>query len=63
MLDASYVYLDIYLPTAEAGQLRIGSEARIVVDAYRSLALSIAYPEIPTFYGQFEASKLICMSY
>jgi len=34
MLDASYVYMDIYLPTAEAGQARIGSEARIVLDAY-----------------------------
>jgi len=34
MLDASYVYMDIYLPTAEAGQVRIGSEARIVLDAY-----------------------------
>ena len=34
MLDASYVYLDIYLPTAEAGRVRIGSEARIVLDAY-----------------------------
>jgi HlyD family secretion protein len=34
MLDASYVYMDIYLPTAEAGRLRIGAEARIVLDAY-----------------------------
>ena len=34
MLDASYVYMDIYLPTAEAGRVRIGSEARIVLDAY-----------------------------
>jgi HlyD family secretion protein len=34
MLDASYVYLDIYLPTAQAGRVRIGSEARIVLDAY-----------------------------
>jgi HlyD family secretion protein len=34
MLDASYVYIDIYLPTAEAGRVRIGSEARIVLDAY-----------------------------
>jgi|SRR5579884_401388 len=36
MLDASYVYIDIYLPTAQAGRLRIGSEARIVLDAYAS---------------------------
>ncbi|WP_414473901.1 HlyD family secretion protein [Microvirga sp. M2] len=34
MLDASYVYMDIYLPTAEAGRVRIGSDARLVLDAY-----------------------------
>jgi HlyD family secretion protein len=34
MLDASYVYMDIYLPTAQAGRVTIGSEARIVLDAY-----------------------------
>jgi HlyD family secretion protein len=34
MLDASYVYMDICLPTAEAGRVRIGSDARIVLDAY-----------------------------
>jgi HlyD family secretion protein len=34
MLDASYVYMDIYLPTSEAGRVRIGSDARIVLDAY-----------------------------
>jgi len=34
MLDASYVYMDIYLPTGQAGRVRIGSEARIVLDAY-----------------------------
>jgi HlyD family secretion protein len=36
MLDASYVYMDIYLPTEQAGRLRIGSDARIVLDAYPS---------------------------
>ena len=36
MLDTSYVYMDIYLPTAEAGRIRLGSEARIVLDAYPS---------------------------
>ena len=36
MLDASYVYMDIYLPTEEAGRVRIGSDARIVLDAYPS---------------------------
>jgi HlyD family secretion protein len=34
MLDTSYVYMDIYLPTAEAGHVALGSEARIVLDAY-----------------------------
>ena len=34
MLDASYVYMDVYLPTQEAGRVRLGSEARIVLDAY-----------------------------
>ncbi|HTW50901.1 MAG TPA: efflux RND transporter periplasmic adaptor subunit [Stellaceae bacterium] len=36
MLDASYVYMDIYLPTAEAGRVRLGSDARIMLDAYPS---------------------------
>jgi len=30
ILDTSYVYMDIYLPTADAGRVRLGSEARIV---------------------------------
>jgi HlyD family secretion protein len=34
MLDASYVYMDIYLPTADAGRVVPGSDARIVLDAY-----------------------------
>ena len=34
MLDTSYVYMDIYLPTSDAGRVRIGSDARIVLDAY-----------------------------
>jgi len=34
MLDAGYVYIDIYLPTQQAGRVRIGSPARIVLDAY-----------------------------
>jgi len=34
MLDASYVYMDIYLPTEQAGRVVIGSDARIVLDAY-----------------------------
>lgn len=34
MLDFSYVYMDIYLPTAEAGKVRVGDDTRIVLDAY-----------------------------
>jgi HlyD family secretion protein len=34
MLDTSYVYMDIYQPTAQAGRVRLGSDARIVLDAY-----------------------------
>jgi HlyD family secretion protein len=33
MLDFSYVYMDVYLPMSEAGHVRIGDEARIVLDA------------------------------
>ena len=34
MLDISDVYMDIYLPTASAGRAKVGSEARIVLDAW-----------------------------
>jgi len=34
MLDFSYVYMDVYLPTQEAGKVKIGADARIVLDAY-----------------------------
>jgi HlyD family secretion protein len=34
MLDVGYVYMDIYLPTLTAGQVKVGSDARIVLDAY-----------------------------
>jgi HlyD family secretion protein len=34
MLDLSYVYMDIYLPTAEAGKVKVGADARILLDAY-----------------------------
>jgi HlyD family secretion protein len=39
MLDLTYVYMDIYLPTAEVGKARIGNEARIVLDARPDLAI------------------------
>jgi len=34
MLDTSYVYMDIYLPTLEAGRVKVGADARILLDAY-----------------------------
>jgi len=39
MLDTSDVYMDIYLPTLEAGKVRYGADARIVVDAYPKIAI------------------------
>ncbi|SDA98661.1 HlyD family secretion protein [Mesorhizobium qingshengii] len=33
MIDTGYVYMDIFLPTAEAGRTTVGSAARIVLDA------------------------------
>ena len=39
MIDVASVYMDIYLPTVEAGRARIGSEARIVLDAYPDVAI------------------------
>lgn len=34
MLDISYVYMDIYLPALEAGKVKVGADARILLDAY-----------------------------
>ncbi len=34
ILDTNYVYMDIYLSTLDAGRVRLGSDARIVLDAY-----------------------------
>jgi HlyD family secretion protein len=39
MLDLAYVYMDIYLPTAEAGKAKIDDDARIVLDARPDLAI------------------------
>ena len=39
MLDIGYVYMDIYLPTDEAGKVKIGADARIVLDAVPNLAI------------------------
>ena len=34
ILDIGYVYMDIYLPPVEAGRVKIGTDARILLDAY-----------------------------
>jgi HlyD family secretion protein len=39
MLDTSYVYMDIYLPTQEAGKVKFGVDARIVLDALPNIAI------------------------
>src|ERR1700722_2791921 len=39
MLDISYVYMDVYLPTEAAGKVKIGSDARIVLDAMPKLSI------------------------
>jgi HlyD family secretion protein len=45
MLDISYVYMDIYLPTAEADRIKIGNDARIVLDAFhdRPIPAKVSY--------------------
>jgi HlyD family secretion protein len=39
MLDVSYVYMDVYLPTREAGRVKIGADARIALDAVPNVAI------------------------
>ena len=38
MLDISYVYMDIYLPAPEYGKIKVGTEGRILLDAYPNSA-------------------------
>jgi HlyD family secretion protein len=37
MLEMSYVYMDIFLPTTEAGRIALGADARVVLDAQPGL--------------------------
>jgi HlyD family secretion protein len=39
MLDLSYVYMDVYLPTMDAGRAAIGDDARIVLDAFPKISI------------------------
>ncbi len=38
ILDTAYVYMDLYLPTQSAGRIKLGSDARIILDAYPTRA-------------------------
>jgi len=40
MLDVASVYMDIYLPTEQAGRAKIGTEGRIVLDAYPNFPIA-----------------------
>ncbi|MFI4994822.1 MAG: HlyD family secretion protein, partial [Hyphomicrobiales bacterium] len=48
MLDISDVYMDVYLPTLEAGRARVGDDARIVLDAYPDFAATAQVSFIAT---------------
>jgi HlyD family secretion protein len=39
MLDVSYVYMDFYLSTQEAGKVKIGADARIALDAVPNVSI------------------------
>ena len=39
MLDVASVYMDIYLPTEQAGKVKFGADARIVLDALPNVAI------------------------
>lgn len=48
MLDLSYVYMDVYLPTLDAGRAAIGDDARIVLDAFPKIAIPARVTYIAT---------------
>jgi HlyD family secretion protein len=58
MLDTSYVYMDVYLPTPQAGRIRFGSEARIVLDAYPAHVIPAAQFTPKTVETKDEREKL-----
>lgn len=39
MIDIMSVYMDVYQPTLDAGRIKVGTDARIVLDAYPNLAI------------------------
>ncbi len=52
MLDFNDVYMDLYLPTADAGHARVGADARIVLDAFPNFAIP-AYVSFVATQAQF----------
>jgi HlyD family secretion protein len=48
MLDTAYVYMDVFLPTAEAGRVVLGDEARIVLDALPNLPIPAKVTSLAT---------------
>lgn len=53
MLDINYVYMDIYLPTAESGKIKIGADSRILLDAYPDRPIP-AYVSFVATQNQFD---------
>lgn len=45
MLDTSYVYMDVYLPTLAADKVNVGADARILLDAFpdRPIPAKVAF--------------------
>jgi HlyD family secretion protein len=39
MIDIASVYMDIFLPTVDAGRVRVGNDARIVLDAWPAVVI------------------------
>jgi HlyD family secretion protein len=39
MIDIASVYMDIFLPTLDAGRIKVGADSRIVLDAYPSVVI------------------------
>src|SRR5689334_25391906 len=52
MIDIMSVYMDIYLPTLEAGKVKVGTDARILLDAYPAIPIPATVSFI-AFKSQF----------
>ncbi|HXY32406.1 MAG TPA: HlyD family efflux transporter periplasmic adaptor subunit [Gemmatimonadaceae bacterium] len=48
LLDATSVYMDIYLPTADAGRVFLGADSRILLDAYPTKPIKAAVSFLAT---------------